>query len=789
MTTVHPPSPNASGANSSPNQSQPPQQTVSSQTGQTTTTSTSQTGQPVTNSAPVAWPTELPLTERYITDPNWPVKLRLDLNSGNWEEWSHHMCIVVQNQGFCHWLDGTFTPPDINTTAGRYYIWKSNDDSLKVFLLHTISREECKAVKSLLSANAVWNELRIRHEKRGLYAQLMLIKECLAIRFNMTTPLNKMINQIDDLVSRISNMGDIDWNKFKTIMLINALGGELEHVQSQIHGMADEPSFSAEKIVHRIYRERDLIKHRAAQGEGPTALISETRRKDRERTICSHCQRPGHTAEFCISHGGKYAGHTIEEARAAQRTAWARERAQRTTPSVNIATTETQNISRPPSPAPSTATSNSMLINGVTWVPLPSPVDTAQLALGPIVDPKDEFSIYHAEDECEINHWVSLDWNEFSYPIDSPDASYAYEMSSAYKMPHKSPFVLDSGASCHISPDRDDFKTFTPTAPHPITGFGESCAHAIGVGTIELKTKSGTCLTLDRVLFVPNSTVRLISVFSINNNGDNTCYFDAKSCCVIGPSGTILISGTAWKQRRLYTLDCVPHNVNDASTNESTVPSTNPTDSAFYASRTPNLETWHRRLGHCNHRTIIDMARHGVVEGMPIDLSSTPAACDHCILGKQTHSHVPAMCEGERASKRLERIFVDLCGPMPAVSNYGHLYSMNMIDDFSSYVWSLPLARKSEAVNVLWAWHHAVENQTGDKLKIVVTDNGELLSHTMTAWCTLHDIKHQLTAPYTSAHNGRAERLHRTILEKARAMRLSCNAPPKLWDEFCATSA
>ena len=164
----------------------------------------------------------------------------------------------------------------------------------------------------------------------------------------------------------------------------------------------------------------------------------------------------------------------------------------------------------------------------------------------------------------------------------------------------------------------------------------------------------------------------------------------------------IIITGTVWKQRCLYTLDCVPHNVNNASTNNHSVTSTNPTEtSALYATRMPNLETWHHRLGHCNHCTIIDMACHGVVEGMPIDLSSAPAACDHCILGKQTRSHVPAMREGERASKRLERVFVDLCGPMPAVSNYGHLYSMNIIDDFSSYVWSLPLARKSEAVNVL----------------------------------------------------------------------------------------
>ena len=126
---------------------------------------------------------------------------------------------------------------------------------------------------------------------------------------------------------------------------------------------------------------------------------------------------------------------------------------------------------------------------------------------------------------------------------------------------------------------------------------------------------------------------------------------------------------------------------------------------------------------------------------------------------------------------------------MPVVSKYQNLYSMNLIDDYSSYVWSIPLARKSDTINVLRAWHRAVENQTNEKLKIIVTDNGELASQMMTTLCKLHGIEHQLTAPYTSAQNGRAERLHCTILGKARAMRLSCNAPAELWDEFCTTSA
>ena len=127
----------------------------------------------------------------------------------------------------------------------------------------------------------------------------------------------------------------------------------------------------------------------------------------------------------------------------------------------------------------------------------------------------------------------------------------------------------------------------------------------------------------------------------------------------------------------LYVLNC-------ASAHVTHTKSVSPL--ALYAKWVPNLETWHRHLGHCNTRTIIDMARNKVVKGMPIDLSSSPPSCDSCILRKQTRSLVSKVQEGVRATKPLEHIYVDLCGPMPVTSRSGHLYSMNVIDDHSSYI-------------------------------------------------------------------------------------------------------
>ena len=171
-----------------------------------------------------------------------------------------------------------------------------------------------------------------------------------------------------------------------------------------------------------------------------------------------------------------------------------------------------------------------------------------------------------------------------------------------------------------------------------------ACVYSVGVGTVEMKTVDGNQIRLNRVLFVPNTTVCLISVFSINNDGNNICHFDATSCHVTDRDGNVLLTGSAWKHRRLYTVDCTMKKTTLKS-------SLHGNDSALYAARMPDLKTWHCRLGHCNNRTIIDMVRDNIVEGMPIDLSSAPASCDPCILGKQARSPVPNMREGRKATK------------------------------------------------------------------------------------------------------------------------------------------
>ena len=174
---------------------------------------------------------------------------------------------------------------------------------------------------------------------------------------------------------------------------------------------------------------------------------------------------------------------------------------------------------------------------------------------------------------------------------------------------------------------------------------------------------------------------------------------------------------------------------------------------------------------------------------MRIDLSQTPPKCDSCIRGKQGRTPVPKMHQGERSSHKLGIIYVDLTGPEAMKSASGNLYVMNIVDDHSSHPWTFCLKLKSDALPVLQDWARRAEAESNERIGVIRTDGGELDSDKMEAWCNANGYTLQTTAPYTSAHNGRAERMHLTIMNRMRAMRASTpNVPLNRWDEFALTA-
>jgi hypothetical protein len=132
---------------------------------------------------------------------------------------------------------------------------------------------------------------------------------------------------------------------------------------------------------------------------------------------------------------------------------------------------------------------------------------------------------------------------------------------------------------------------------------------------------------------------------------------------------------------------------------------------------------------------------------------------------------------------------VDLTGPEAVTSASGNSYVMNIVDDHSSHPWTFCLKLKSDALPTLQSWTRRAEAECGEKIGIIRIDGGELNSDAMDTWCTTNGYVLQTTAPYTSAHNGRAECMHLTVMIRMRAMRASTpKVPPNRWDEFALTA-
>ena len=678
--------PNATGASGTPATG-----TTSGGTA-TGTTDPSATGTTSGGGSTTTVPSDYVVYEKSFTsDPNWPADLVLSRIKGNWHEWDRHLHFIADQRGFGSYLRGTFPKPDATLHPRAALSWENNNLALRGFILEHISDNDYDLIKAYDDAHQVYDKLRVVHENQGLYTQIKTIKEALATRFVPGTPLSDTIDQIVKLHARFIKMGPIDEDKLLMILLFNALGEHYKPLQTSINDMFAKPGTTSADVRARLILEEQVIQDSSATETTTLAAVSNKPPK----VVCANCKRPSHRTEYCIAPGGQMAGKTLEEARAAQSAAHDAQR------SGNKACGNRSATPVPPQGNSTTANAKTVTLNGqcymlVNTTPAPAPSLDPSSALSAISMPSYDEEEYMAVIASTDDAHVSLNWDSHTKPtIESAGfISSTFPRRSPLARMDELPFILDSGATCHISPEVSDFKTLTSIPRHPIKGLNGSAVYAVGVGEIELRIAAGHVLKLTNVLYIPESSVRLISILALNKSGDYTTHFDSNGCWVTNKSNTTLVRGSLSGSKRLYVLSTKTPYVQHKSPRS---------DSALHA-RTPDLETWHRRLGHCNLRAIIEMAKNRVSKGMPIDLSTSPPQCDHCALGKQTHSTVPKSREGPKATKRLERVYVDLCGPMAVTSRAGNLYSMNVIDDFSGYVWTLPLRSKADALRTLQIW-------------------------------------------------------------------------------------
>ena len=193
---------------------------------------------------------------------------------------------------------------------------------------------------------------------------------------------------------------------------------------------------------------------------------------------------------------------------------------------------------------------------------------------------------------------------------------------------------------------------------------------------------------------------------------------------------------------------------------------------------------WHRRLGHMSEKGLQMLAKKSLI---PVAKGNSLDSCDYCLFGKQ--KKISFSKSFTRKENILDLVHSDVCGPMEVESLSMHQYFVTYIDDASRKVWVYLLKSKDQVFQTFTIFHTMVERETGRKLKCLRSDNGgEYTSHEFKDYCAKYDIIHEKTVPRTPQHNGVAERMNRTIMEKVRCMLKMAKLSKEFWGEAVKTA-
>ncbi len=277
-----------------------------------------------------------------------------------------------------------------------------------------------------------------------------------------------------------------------------------------------------------------------------------------------------------------------------------------------------------------------------------------------------------------------------------------------------STFLLDTGATDHMISDFSLFESSIPADGNlVIKGFNSAfTAKPTQKGTVIMLVKDGSGninrIKLNDVLYVPSLFPNLLSKdkltqsgVEISINADSAkIYFQNSNFLIIEAKRfnrakwVIFLSENRSKNLNKYNILEMFQDINlEAILRHSYEAKSNLT---YSENHSKSALLYHRRFGHVSApymRKLPDVAA-----GVPNALRNVPPDlfknCEICIKSKS--SHVPHTTVRRRAVRVFEIINGDIVGPM-SNSREGHIYILNLVDDYSGFSVVFPVKSRSGA--------------------------------------------------------------------------------------------
>ncbi|GBM94720.1 Copia protein [Araneus ventricosus] len=303
---------------------------------------------------------------------------------------------------------------------------------------------------------------------------------------------------------------------------------------------------------------------------------------------------------------------------------------------------------------------------------------------------------------------------------------------------------MDSGATSHMCSQREWFEELKPSSGTVSCAAKSSLLEVAGIGVIRGRLKNGHEIVLTNILFIPEFKGNLIAIKQIQKGGYSVLFKDNKAI-VKGKNKTFVLCELNFKGQ--YVSDLIP------------------TVSNTFVAETEEAELWQRRLGHSGSHALRKL-------GLPTSYSF----CENCVLAKQS---VEPIGKGNRRreSSLMRIIHSDLCGPLEPATLPGERYVLTFVDDYSRFCEVRLIKKKSDI---------AVEFnkflKVNDTVKKIRRDNAkEYVSGELQKVARNAGVEIDPCPLYTPQLNGVAERMNRTLFDKACAMLNDSKLPKSCW--------
>ena len=261
----------------------------------------------------------------------------------------------------------------------------------------------------------------------------------------------------------------------------------------------------------------------------------------------------------------------------------------------------------------------------------------------------------------------------FSSPLSPAEASQAYDFygnSSAFFTGNTNfsftEWIIDSGASSHITPHLSLFNSYTATNKILPVRSASGSIHAISHTGNLIVTPS---ITLFNVSHVPSFRFNLLSVQQLSRDLKCIVFFFPTFCLFQDLTSKTVI-GASETRNGLYYLRTM--------------------SSTALATPSNDLTLWHRRLG---HPTPTSLPRDFICR------TTNNSPCDACLRGK--HTRLPFSLNLNKSVVPFSRIFVNIWGGYHTFSTCGARYFLTIMDDCTRTTWVYLLRYKSDACSKL----------------------------------------------------------------------------------------